>query len=68
MLDYDNELRRQLSREHTERLANDMRRSRRLTPVEAGFPSRPSLGELLRRAARLGRVKGAEHHIPAYHS
>jgi hypothetical protein len=68
MLDYHNELRRQLALEHAERLASDMRRSRRLTPVEAGFPSRPSLVELLRRAAHFGRAKGAEHQIPAYHS
>ena len=68
MLEYDSELRRQLSRERAERLGDEMRRSRRLTPVEAGFPSRPSLGELLRRAARLGHVRGAKHQVPAYHS
>ena len=66
MLDYHNDLRRQLALEHAERLATEMRRSRRLTPAEAGLPSRPSLGELVRRALHLGRLKEAEPRIPAY--
>ena len=66
MLSYDDDLRRQLAREHAERLAHEMRRSRRLTPTEAGYPSRPSLGELLRRAARVGRVEEPAPHVPAY--
>ena len=66
MLDYHNDLRRQLALEHAEHLAAEMRRSRRLTPAEAGFPGRPSLAELMRRAMRLGRARKPEHHIPAY--
>ena len=66
MLDYDTESRLQFAREHAERLAAEMRRSRRLTPAEAGFPGRPSLGELTRRALRLSRVREPEPHIPAY--
>lgn len=62
---YDNESRLQLANEHAQRLADEMRRSRRLTPDEAGYPGRASLGELLRRAARLGRVKELESPIPA---
>jgi hypothetical protein len=66
MLNYDNDLRRQLAREHAELLAHEMRGSRRLTPTEAGYRSRASLGELLRRVVRLGRVKEAASHVPAY--
>ena len=66
MLSHDNDFRRQLTREHAERLAHEMRRSRRLTPTEAGYPSPGSLGELLRRAAHLGHVKEAGPRVPAY--
>ena len=66
MLDYDNESRLQLAREHAERLADDMRRTRRLTAEAAGYPVHPRLGELLRRVARLGRKNEAEPTVPAY--
>lgn len=66
MLDYDNDSRRQLAREHVERLTEEMRRSRSLTPDAAGFPGRARLGGLLRRALHLGRVKQPESGIPAY--
>jgi hypothetical protein len=68
MLEYNNELRRQLALEKAERLAAEMRSVRRLTPVEAGDPGRPGLGELMRRAVRLGRGKGVRRHMPAYHA
>jgi hypothetical protein len=51
MLDYDNEARRLFAREHAERLADDMRRSRLHTPTKAGFSGRSRIGEFLRRAA-----------------
>jgi hypothetical protein len=66
MFVYDNDSRLQLTREHAERLADEMRRSRRLTRDVAGFPGRARLGELLRRAARRGRMKESEKTIPAY--
>jgi hypothetical protein len=66
MLDYDNESRLQLAREHAERLADDMRRTRRLTPDAAGHPLRAGFGELLRGVARLGRKNEAEPSVPAY--
>jgi hypothetical protein len=66
MLNYDNESRLQLAREHAEWLADEMRRSRRLTRDAAGYPGRKRLGELLRRGVRLGRVKEPESSIPAY--
>lgn len=61
---YDNEARRLLAREHVERLSDDMRRGRRLTPTEAGYPSGARVARLLGRAVRLGRFK--EPRIPAY--
>jgi hypothetical protein len=66
MLDYHNDLRRQLALERAELLAAEMRRSRRLTPDEAGLPSRPNLGELMRRAMRLGGATAPKRHVPAY--
>jgi hypothetical protein len=66
MLDYDNDSRRLLAREHAERLAHEMRRTRRITPDVAGFPGRTRLGELLRRVTRLNRAKAPESSIPAY--
>jgi len=63
MLYYDPGARSLFAREHAERLADDMRRSRRLTPTEAGYPSRVSLGELLRRgrASWPRQAAGAAH-------
>jgi hypothetical protein len=66
MLDYDNEARLLLAREHAESLAEEMRRSRRLTPDVAGFPARTRLRELLRRAAHFGRANEPESSIPVY--
>jgi len=66
MLNYDNHSRRLLAREHATRLADEMRRTRRITPDVAGFPGRTRLGELLRRVTRLNRVKGPESSFPAY--
>ena len=68
MLDYHSELRRQLALERAELLAAEMRRSRPLTADEAGLPSRPNLGELMRRAMRIGRRRAANRHVPAYHA
>jgi hypothetical protein len=63
MLYYDNDPRRQLAREHTEELANEMRRARRLTPDEVGYPGWARLGAaLVRRTERLRRGKG--YHAP----
>ena len=56
MLLPDSDSRLQLAREHGERLLEEMRRSRRLTPEMAGLPGPASLGKLLRRAARRGRI------------
>jgi hypothetical protein len=56
MLLPDSDSRRLLAREHAERLAEEMRRSARLTPEMARLPGRASLAKLLRRAARRGRV------------
>jgi hypothetical protein len=66
MFIYDNDARLQLAREHAARLADDMRRGRRLTPDEAGHPSRASLRELPGRVALRRRSKEAESTIPAY--
>jgi len=66
MLDYDTESRLHVAREHAERVADDMRRARRLTADAAGYPVRPRLGELSRRVARLGRKHEAEPTVPAF--
>lgn len=63
---YDNETRLQLAREQADRLADEMRRSRRLTADEAGNPSPARLREPLRRAARRRGAKEPEPTIPAY--
>jgi hypothetical protein len=65
MLLHDSDSRLQLAREHAERLAEQMRRSRRLTPDMAELPSRASLAKLLRRTRRRGRVREREG-IPSY--
>ena len=67
MIDYGSETRLQFAREHAERLADDMRRSRRITAEAAGYPGRVRVGELLRRLARLGRTTSeTEPNVPAY--
>ena len=68
MLDYDTESRLQLAREHAERLADDMRRTRRLTADAAGYPVRTRIGELLGRGARVGRKNEVEPTVPAYNA
>ena len=68
MLDYDNEARRLFAREHAERLADDMRRSRHLTPNEAGFSGRSRIGELLRRAAYYRHTEEPEPRVAAHDS
>jgi hypothetical protein len=60
MLLNDSDSRLQLAREHAERLAEEMRRSRRLMPDTAGLPGRASLANVLRRATRRGRVSEPE--------
>lgn len=65
MLYYNNDPQRQLAREHSQQLADEMRRTRRLTPGEAGYPGWARLAaELLGRAGRLRRSKG--YGSPAY--
>jgi hypothetical protein len=65
MLLPDSDSRLQLAREHAERLAEEMRRSRPRTPGMAGQPVRASLAKLLRRVAQRGRVREPER-IPRY--
>jgi hypothetical protein len=65
MVYYDTETRLQLAREHADRLATEMRRSRRLTPDVAGYPRLARLGSALAgQLESLLRHKGA--HRPAY--
>jgi hypothetical protein len=65
MFYYDTDSRLQLAREHADRLAAEMRRSRRLTTEEAGYPSWARLGSAL--AGSLERLRGrGGHHTPAY--
>ncbi len=71
MLYYDTDPSRQLAREHAEQMAHEMRRARRLTPDEVGYPGGypgwARLGAaLVGRAERLRRGKG--YHAPAYDS
>ena len=66
MLDYDNEARRLFAREHAERLADDMRRSRLHTPTKAGFSGRSRIGEFLRRAAHYRHTEEPEPRIVAH--
>jgi hypothetical protein len=65
MLLPDSDSRLQLARERGERLTDEMRRSRRLTPDMAGFPGRASLAKLMCRLARRRRVSEPEG-IPTY--
>jgi hypothetical protein len=66
MLDYGTESRLQAAREHAERLADDMRRSRRVTADVAGYPTRARLENLLRRLAHRGQATEGEPSVPAY--
>jgi hypothetical protein len=65
MLNYDNEARRLFAREHAERLADDMRCSRPLTPNEASYSGRSRISELLRRAAHHRPTEEPEPRIVA---
>jgi hypothetical protein len=66
MLDYHNEARRLLVREHAERLADDMRRSRRRAPNEAVHSGRAGIGELLGRATRYRHTGESEARPPTH--
>jgi hypothetical protein len=66
MLDYDNEARRLFAREHTERLADDVRRTRPLTPNEADYTGRSRIGEFLRRAAHYRHNEEPEPRIAGH--
>jgi hypothetical protein len=65
MIYYDPDGRLQLAHEHAEQLAAEMRRSRRLTADEAGYPRWARLAaELL---VRVGRLRhGRSQRVPAY--
>lgn len=67
MVYYDTDSRLQFAREHADRLALEMRRSRRLTQDEAGAHGRTRLGSAFAAGIdRLHRSRG--HHVPAYHA
>lgn len=66
MLDYDNEARRLFTREHAERLADDMRRSRGPALNEAGSAGRASIGELLHRATRYRHTGESKARVSAH--
>ena len=67
MLYYDSEARMQLAREHADELAHEMRRVRRLTGEQAGYPVWARLAaELLGRTERLRR--GKTYRAPVYDS
>jgi hypothetical protein len=65
MVYYDTEIRLQLAREHADRLATEMRRSRRIKPNVVGYPRLARLG-----AALAGQIEGLRRHKgsqkPAY--
>jgi hypothetical protein len=65
MVYYDTDSRLQFAREHAERLATDMRRTRRLTPDEVGYPGWARLGSAL--AGRVERLRRRRNHrVPAF--
>jgi len=67
MVYYDTDIRLQLAREHAERLASEMRRSRRVTREDAGYPRLTRLGwALASLTASLRWHKG--DHTPAYNA
>ncbi len=62
--DQDPHIRLQFARDRAERLAEEMRRSRGLTPDEVGYPR---LGPTRVRARRPGRARlRRRRHVPAY--
>jgi hypothetical protein len=62
MLNYDTNNRLQEARSHADRLASDMRRSRTMSPDEAGVPGTARSFALARRIGLLRRHR----HAPAY--
>lgn len=65
MVFYDTNSRLQLASEHTDRLMTEMRRSRRLTPDEAGSSSLGRLGSAL--ADRVQRIRRhGDRHAPVF--
>jgi hypothetical protein len=65
MVYYDTDSRIQFAREHADRLALEMRRSRRLTQDEAGVQRRTRLGSAF--AARFDRLRRhSGQQAPAY--
>jgi hypothetical protein len=66
MINYENDSRLLLALEHAERLADDMRRSRRLTADAAGYPVRAHVGRLLRRLGSMSRHNRAEPTLAPY--
>jgi hypothetical protein len=66
MLYYDIVSQRQLAREPGEQLAAEMRRARRLTREEAGYPRRTRIAREMLGRAELPRGRKGSHH-PAYH-
>jgi hypothetical protein len=60
VLYYNTDPQRQLVREHTDQMAHEMRRARRLTPEQAGYPGWERLAaELLGHARSLRGRKGS---------
>lgn len=67
MLHQDTAARLQFAREHADRLAAEMRRTRQLDPDEAGYPHWGRLAAGL--FVRVGRLRhGKSGHVPAYHA
>jgi hypothetical protein len=67
MVYYDTDSRLQFAREHADRLADEMRRSRGLTPDEVGYRGRARWGSALADGLeRLRRRRG--HQVPAYNA
>jgi hypothetical protein len=65
MIEFDTNSRLQGARQHQLRLADEMRRSRRLTPDEVGYPGWARLGSALAgRVDRLRRRRG--HGAPVF--
>ena len=63
MLDYNTDNRLQEARSYADRLASDMRRTRGLSPGEAGYPGQARLRFAL--VGRVGRLH-RRRHTPAY--
>ena len=59
MLDYNTDNRLREARSYADRLASDMRRSRSLSPDEAGYPGRARLRFAL--VGRIGRLHRRGH-------